>query len=311
MKSSPQPDYAWLAGIEPYLTNHVIGQSHVIPQIARRVMQAEMGLTRPGEPLCRLLFVGPTGVGKTLTAKAISQYVLGCYHQMDMSEFMLKESVENFIGDKSGDVGRLGRILEIPGKKLILFDEIEKAHAEIMNLFLQMLEEGHITVGRGIRHQLNDCYIVVTTNIGSDKVIKADSEYVNHTILEEACMADFGKKFGAEKIQRFQAFCVFTKLSQADQLKITKLELEAEIQHQASKGNQLDFDPSVIDFLYNVGCSDLYGARPLRNQTQYHVRNALTDYAIQHQISHVLGQLAASPDQTHLFIHNKKENKQI
>lgn len=300
-------DYTQLAYLEPYLAAKIIGQSHVLPHIARLVIQAEMGLTRPGEPLCRLLFVGPTGVGKTLTAKAISQYVLGpdAYHQLDMSEFMLRESIRNFIGDESGDVGRLGRILEIPGRKLLLFDEIEKAHTEIMNLFLQMLEEGHITVGRGIRHSLNNCYIVVTTNIGANKVMKADSEYINYSILEEVCMGEFAKKYGPEKIQRFQAFCVFTKLSQADQKKIARLELETEISHQRSVGNALDYHESAVNFLFNAGCSDQYGARPLRNQTQYHVRNAVTTLTLKNHLHHVRGRLVASPDHTGLSIHSQ------
>jgi ATP-dependent Clp protease ATP-binding subunit ClpA len=192
MTNSIQPDFEKLGGIEAYLCDRIIGQSHVMPQIAQLVRHAEMGQTRLWEPLCRMLFVGSTGVGKTLTAKAISRYVLGAdaYHQFDMSEFMLKESVENFIGDKSGDLGRLGRILEIPGKKLLLFDEIEKAHTEIMNFFLQMLEEGHITVGRGTKFTLNNCYVIATNNIGSDKIIKADSEYTNHAILEQVCRAE-------------------------------------------------------------------------------------------------------------------------
>jgi ATP-dependent Clp protease ATP-binding subunit ClpB len=301
---STQPNFNKLDGIETYLCGRVIGQSHVMPQIAQLVRRAEMGQTRSWEPLCRMLFVGSTGVGKTLTAKAISQYVLGpdAYHQLDMSEFMLKESVENFIGDKSGDLGRLGRILDLPGKKLLLFDEIEKAHAEIMNLFLQMLEEGHITVGRGTKFTLNNCYIIVTTNIGSDKIIKADSEYTNHAILEQVCMAEFGKKYGTEKIQRFQAFCVFVKLSQADQLKIARLELEAEIEHQHKLGNRLDFDQSAIDFLYNVGCSELYGARPLRNQTALHVRNTVTSLILKKRTGTVSGRLVANLEQTQLLL---------
>lgn len=303
----PLSDSTQLAYLEPYLAAKIIGQSHILPHIARLVIQAEMGLTGPGEPLCRLLFVGPTGVGKTLTAKAISQYVLGpnAYHQLDMSEFMLQESVRNFIGDESGDVGRLGRILERPGRKLLLFDEIEKAHPEIMNLFLQMLEEGQITVGRGIRHSLSNCYLIVTSNIGANKVMKADSEYINYSILEEVCMGEFAKKYGPEKIQRFQSFCVFTKLSHADQKKITRLELEAEISHQRSVGHKLHYHESAVDFLFNAGCSDRYGARPLRNQTQYHVRNAIAALTLKHQLRHVRGRLVVSPDHTCLSIHSQ------
>jgi len=281
----PEADLAAkLNGLEPYLAGRILGQGHVIPLIAELVRQAENGLTNSQQPRCKLLFLGPTGVGKTETAEAISDYIFGPnkLHVLDMSEFQHPDAVKTLIGDHSGAIGRLGEILaKHPGPKVILFDECEKAYRDIINLFLQILDKGRITVGFNTTYDLSNCYIILTSNVGSAAIMNA--KRTNATRLIEHCKAEFGRVFRPELIERFQDFFVFRKLPAEIQYRIAELEIKKELAHLASKSYRLTYGPPVVNFLYQVGFHKLYGARPLRNKVQLHIRAAVSNALLCHQ----------------------------
>jgi ATP-dependent Clp protease ATP-binding subunit ClpA len=236
-------DLDWLDGIKPHLLSRVIGQDNVLSQIADLIRQAEQKLTLSHEPLCRLILLGPTGVGKSLTAEVISNYVFGkdSYHRLDMAEFALEDAVKNFIGDHIG-------------------------------------------------------------NVGSAQISKADPEYVNRTLLEQVCQQELAKKYGTEFIFRFQAVCVFNKLSAKDQLKIARLEIEDELNHLKERGHTLTYCEQALNFLYNYGCNERYGARPLRNTTQFYIRHAITNFTTSNRVELATGKLVTNDDQTLLTI---------
>ena len=297
---------AKLLGLEPYLRSRILGQDHVIPLVAELIRQGEGNFTRAGRPRCCFLFLGSTGVGKTETAEAISDYIFGPnkLHTLDMSEFQHPDAVKTLVGDHSGNVGRLGEILAAnPGPKALLFDEIEKAYHDIIKLFLQILDKGRITVGLNVQHDLSDCYIMLTSNVGSESIMNA--KRVNPTRLIDHCKREFGKKFGSELINRFQKFCVFHKLSPDIQYRIAELEIQKELRHLAEKGHSVTYVPDVVDFLYQIGFSKLYGARPLRNEVEYHIRAAASNHFLR-TLTKVKGELVVNPSRTGLELISKQ-----
>ena len=163
-----------LSGLEGYLSSKIKGQGHVIPRVCSVLERGELGLQPPDKPLGSFLFLGPTGVGKTELTLECSRYLLGegALYRFDMSEFQHIDSVKLFLGDESGNPGRLGKILAMHSKGVLLFDEIEKAHRLIWDLFLQMLDAARITLADHQTHDLTGFFIVCTSNIGSQQLMR-------------------------------------------------------------------------------------------------------------------------------------------
>ena len=163
-----------LTGLEPHLSSKIKGQGHVIPRVCSVLERGQLGLQPTGKPLGSFLFLGPTGVGKTELTLEFSRYLFGndSVFRFDMSEFLHLDAVKLFMGDETGNPGRLGKILSEHRHGVLLFDEIEKAHRLVWDLFLQMLDAARITLADHRAYDLSDFYIVCTSNIGSQQLLR-------------------------------------------------------------------------------------------------------------------------------------------
>ncbi|HBC86489.1 MAG TPA: ATP-dependent Clp protease ATP-binding subunit [Lentisphaeria bacterium] len=263
--------------IEEELRKYVLGQDHVVARVASLLKRGELGLTNASRPKGSFLFLGPTGVGKTELALSFTRYLLGeeRLFRFDMSEFMHFDSVKEFIGH-SGNPGRLGNVLENnkAGACLcLLFDEMEKAHPQILLLFLQMLDAARITLGNGRTYDLSGFYIVFTSNIGSENILQ--SKRVPFATIERSVLAQLHLELRPEFIARIDEKIVFKKLEYHTQREIAVLLLERELSRLRDKGYALSYDDSTLEFLVRKGIDRIFGARPLRNAIERHVQDAL------------------------------------
>jgi ATP-dependent Clp protease ATP-binding subunit ClpB len=193
-----------------------------------------------------------------------------------MSEFMLLESVREFRGDESGQTGRLGQVLDQHGCGTLLFDEMEKAHKQIMDLQLQILDAATVTLGNGKRYNLSKFYIVFTTNVGASKVMNA--RYSIHTTLEKSVLNELARQFRPEFIARFHEKIVFNRLTNDIQVEIAKITLDKELcRLRNENGFVLLYTGDVLSFLIREGIDVRNGARPLRNTIERVIQTAVAD----------------------------------
>ncbi len=263
---------------EAKLRARVIGQDDAIHEVAQVIIQGELNLTSSEEPKGCFFFLGPTGVGKTETSKAIAAVLFDseCYYPFDMSEFKHQDSIKNFIGDHTGNIGRLGRSLGNATKGVILFDEIEKAHPDIRDLFLQIYDERRITVGDGKTIDLRNFYLIMTSNIGSAKIV--DSHYVPFSRIRDYVQQQVAREFRPEFIRRFRNMIVYNKLTLEDQRRICALMVDKEIRRlREEQGFEITASAVALNRLLDLGYDDKYGARNLRNVIQFHIRKAIAD----------------------------------
>lgn len=264
--------------LENHLKNRIIGQEEAIPEIAKVIRISEQNLTSRREPKGCFFFLGSTGVGKTEVTKTFADYIFGKenFFRLDMSEFKHKDSIINFIGDHSGKVGRLGKILSIATEGVILFDEIEKAHPDIRDLFLQMYDDAAITVGDGVSYDLSRFYLVLTSNIGSKKIVHTN--LVSFETIKNYVIQEVSNEFRPEFIRRFRNIVVFSKLTLDHQRIIGKQMVDMECRRlREERGISIAYTPETLNHFVDLGYDDLYGARNLRNIIQFHIRNAISD----------------------------------
>lgn len=261
------------------LKKDVIGQDKAIESVSRAVKRARVGLKDPSKPIGSFIFVGPTGVGKTLLAKSLAKNLFGdpeALIRMDMSEYMEKFSVSRLVGSPPGYVGyeeggQLTEKVRTHPYSVILFDEIEKAHPDIFNVLLQILDDGRLTDGQGRTVDFKNTIIIMTSNIGvsslsqkpvigfetgdEDEKIDKRNEEVIQKALKEA--------FAPEFINRLDEVIMFNSLSEADIQKITKLMLEETRERLEKIGIEINFNKKVVELLAKEGFNKEYGARPL------------------------------------------------
>lgn len=268
-----------LNGLEPHLHSRIIGQEHVIPRVCSVLERGQLGLQLPGKPLGSFLFLGPTGVGKTETTLECSRYLFGEDHlfRFDMSEFLHLDNVKLFMGDESGQPGRLGKVLSDHRSGILLFDEIEKAHRLIWDLFLQMLDAARITLADHRTYDLSGFYIVCTSNIGSQQLMRPSR--LDFTTLERAVLAELHRFFRPELIGRFDEKIVFGPLSLESQRAIGQLAIDEELSRFRTKGYELTISAEAFEFMVRRGIHKTLGARPMKRTVQKLIgdciRNAL------------------------------------
>lgn len=266
-----------LNGLEPHLHSRIIGQEHVIPRVCSVLERGHLGLQPPGKPLGSFLFLGPTGVGKTETALESSRYLFGEDHlfRFDMSEFLHLDNVKLFLGDESGSPGRLGKVLAEHRRGILLFDEIEKAHQLIWDLFLQMLDAARITLADHRTYDLSGFYIVCTSNIGSQQLMRPSR--LDFTTLERAVLAELHRHFRPELIGRFDEKIVFRPLSLESQRAIGQLAIDEELARFRGMGYELTVSPEAFEFMVRRGIHKTLGARPMKKTVQKLLGDALRD----------------------------------
>jgi ATP-dependent Clp protease ATP-binding subunit ClpA len=266
-----------LTDLEPHLFSKIKGQGHVIPRVCSVLERGQFGLQPTGKPLGSFLFLGPTGVGKTQLTLEFSRYLFGesSLFRFDMSEFLHLDNVKLFMGDETASPGRLGRVLSEFRQGVLLFDEIEKAHRLIWDLFLQMLDAARITLADHRAYDLSGFYIVCTSNIGSQQLLRPTR--LPFTTLERAVISELHRFFRPELIGRFDEKIVFQPLSMDTQREIGHLVISEELDRLRQQGFDLSVSDAAFEFLVRRGIHKALGARPMKKTVQKLIGDAIRD----------------------------------
>ncbi|MGL6094223.1 MAG: ATP-dependent Clp protease ATP-binding subunit [Fimbriiglobus sp.] len=283
--------------MEEELHKTVISQHEAIKCIAKAVRKSRAGLKDPKRPIGCFIFAGPTGVGKTLLAKAIAKFQFGdeaAIVQLDMSEYMEKHNVSRLVGAPPGYVGyeEGGQLTEKIRRKpysVVLLDEIEKAHPDVWNMLLQIMEEGRLTDNVGRVIDFKNTIVIMTTNIGAETIIQSDdlnSPWVKHlkkdaevtyTDMQKKLKARMEKEFRPEFLNRLDDVIVFRQLNRTDLKQIVDMELSKVGKRLVDKKLTLEVTEEAKDFLIEKGSSTEYGARPLRRAVEQHLEDGMSE----------------------------------
>ena len=276
-----------LMHMEDKLRERVIGQDQALTAVAHAVRRARAGLQDPNRPIGSFLFLGPTGVGKTELTKALASFLFDDDRAMvriDMSEFMEKHSVSRLIGAPPGYVGydEGGVLTEAVRRRpyqVILFDEVEKAHEDVFNVLLQVLDDGRLTDGQGRTVDFKNTIIVLTSNLGSD-VLAAQPEGEKVEMVQGQVMEAVRAHFRPEFLNRLDEIILFRRLQRADMAAIVKIQLERLRELLTDRKIDLDLDRSALDWLAAEGYDSTYGARPLKRVIQRTLQNPLAGFIL-------------------------------
>jgi ATP-dependent Clp protease ATP-binding subunit ClpA len=254
-----------LRSLEHHLKTNIKGQNHVLPRICSVLQRGELGLAHPGRPKGSFLFVGPTGVGKTEVTVCFSDYLFepGHLHRFDMSEFQNQSSVSLLLGSSNSETGMLGHALAQHDCGTLLFDEMEKAHPLVLDLFLQILDAGRITLANGETKNLSGYYIVFTSNIAAGEAMRMESSAF--ATIERTVLRRVDQALRPELVARISEKMVFNRLSYSVQREICEQMVERERQRLHSLGFDLKIDTGTIEMLVRNGYHRTLGARPMRN----------------------------------------------
>ena len=273
-----------LLKMEKQMERQVVGQDEAISAIANAIRRSRSGLSDPNLPLGSFLMLGPTGVGKTELAKALAIFLFDkkdAILRLDMSEYMEKHSVSKLIGAPPGYVGyeEGGSLTEAVRRRpyqIILFDEIEKAHPDIFNILLQVLDEGKLTDSQGRSVDFRNTLILLTSNLGAEYLLKLkESEPVEK--VKEQVMTEVRSAFRPEFLNRLEAILLFQRLSKQSMRRIVDIQIK-ELQARLSERSIIiEISDAAKAWLSEKGYDPSYGARPLRRQIQIHVQNPLAE----------------------------------
>lgn len=271
------------------LKSHVIGQDDAVDKIAKAIRRNRVGLGTPNRPIGSFLFVGPTGVGKTELSKQLAIELFGSADSMirfDMSEYMEKHSVAKLVGAPPGYVGydEAGQLTEKVRHNpysLILLDEVEKAHPDVMHMFLQVLDDGRLTDGQGRTVSFKDAIIIMTSNAGTGKTEASVGFGATREGRTNSVLGELGNFFSPEFMNRFDGIIEFKALSKDNLLQIVELML-ADVNKRLSSNNiRLDVTDKVKEKLADLGYDPKMGARPLRRTIQDYIEDTITDYYLE------------------------------
>ena len=271
-----------LLRMEEALSKRVIGQEEAVKAVSNAIRRSRAGLSDPKRPTGSFLFLGPTGVGKTELTKALSTFLFDTEEAMvrvDMSEFMEKHSVARLIGAPPGYVGyeEGGYLTELVRRKpysVILMDEVEKAHPDVFNILLQVLEDGRLTDGQGRTVNFRNAVIVMTSNLGSD-IIQTMAGEENYDRMKQAVMTIVGKHFKPEFINRIDESVVFRPLDKNEIRQIASIQLHLLSKRLESRDMSISYSDHALDLISEEGFDPVYGARPLKRAIQSSIENPL------------------------------------
>jgi len=272
-----------LLHMEDKLHQRVIGQDEAVRLVSDAIRRSRSGLSDPNRPYGSFLFLGPTGVGKTELCKALAEFLFDSEHMLirvDMSEFMEKHSVARMIGAPPGYVGyeEGGYLTEAVRRKpysVILLDEIEKAHPDVFNVLLQVLDDGRMTDGQGRTVDFKNTVIVMTSNLGSHKIQQMADEGSEQALIKIAVMAEVKQHFRPEFVNRIDEIVVFHPLDQANIASIARIQLKSLEDRLRKLEIKLDVTDDALKVVAQAGFDPVYGARPLKRAIQQQVENPL------------------------------------
>ena len=299
------------------LKSHVIGQDDAVDKIAKAIRRNRVGLGTPNRPIGSFLFVGPTGVGKTELSKQLAIELFGSADSMirfDMSEYMEKHSVAKLVGAPPGYVGydEAGQLTEKVRRNpysLILLDEVEKAHPDVMHMFLQVLDDGRLTDGQGRTVSFKDAIIIMTSNAGTGKAEASVGFGAAREGRTNSVLGELGNFFSPEFMNRFDGIIEFKALSKDNLLQIVELML-ADVNKRLSSNNiHLDVTEKVKEKLVDLGYDPKMGARPLRRTIQDYIEDAITDYYLENPIEKDLKAVMTSKGKIQIKSAKKAEVK--
>jgi len=274
-------DMEKLVSMEDRMHHRVIGQEEAIEAVSNTIRRARAGLQDPNRPLGSFLFLGPTGVGKTELAKALAEFLFDneqAIVRIDMSEFMEKHSVSRLIGAPPGYVGyeEGGYLTEAIRRKpysIVLMDEIEKAHPEVFNVLLQVLDDGRLTDGQGRTVDFKNSVIIMTSNIGSQWI--TDLAGKDYDEMKRRVMETLTSHFKPEFLNRIDEMIIFRSLTVEDIKKIADLQLSYLAKRVEERGIELTYTEKVKSMIAKEGYDPIYGARPLKRLIQKKLQDAL------------------------------------
>ncbi|HCE1968908.1 ATP-dependent chaperone ClpB [Vibrio parahaemolyticus] len=271
-----------LLRMEDVLHNRVVGQSEAVAVVSNAIRRSRAGLSDPNRPIGSFLFLGPTGVGKTELCKTLASFMFDSEDAMvriDMSEFMEKHSVARLVGAPPGYVGyeEGGYLTEAVRRKpysVILLDEVEKAHPDVFNILLQVLDDGRLTDGQGRTVDFRNTVVIMTSNLGSSR-IQENFATLDYKGIKSEVMDVVSKHFRPEFLNRVDEIVVFHPLGQEHIKSIASIQLERLAKRLEEKGYQLEVSDKALDLIAQVGFDPVYGARPLKRAIQQNVENPL------------------------------------
>ncbi len=271
--------------IKDILKKRVVGQDYAVETVADAIIRSRAGISESTKPLGSFLFLGPTGVGKTELAKALAEFLFNDENsiiRLDMSEYMEKHEVAKLIGAPPGYVGyeEGGQLTEKVRRRpysVILLDEIEKAHPDIFNILLQVLDEGRLTDGQGRTIDFKNTVIIMTSNIATDIIMELKTENVD---LKEDIQKELRRYFKPEFLNRIDEIIIFNKLGKDVILKIVDIQMEKLLKRLEEKNIKIKITQKAKEYLAKEGYDEKYGARPLKRVIQKNIENSLAQYII-------------------------------
>ena len=287
-----------LLNLEKILHERIVGQDKAVSSVARAIRRGRAGLKNPNRPVGSFIFLGPTGVGKTELCKTLSEAMFGDENaiiKLDMSEYMEKHTVSKLIGSPPGYVGfeEGGQLTEKIRRKpysVVLFDEIEKAHPDVFNMLLQILEDGVLTDSQGRKVSFKHAVIIMTSNVGASKITDnkqalgfGDNKDVNKTI-EDLVMEDLKKTFKPEFLNRVDEIVVFNQLEKDDIVEIARRMLKSLNKRLAEMNIKAEFTDEAVSAIADAGFDKVYGARPLRRAIQTKIEDPLSELILENKM---------------------------
>ena len=294
MRKLAEEESERLRKLESILHERVVGQEEAVTAVAKAIRRGRVGLKDPKRPIGSFLFLGPTGVGKTELCKALAEAMFGTENaliRVDMSEYMEKHSVSKMIGSPPGYVGyeeggQLSEKVRRNPYSVILFDEIEKAHPDVFNILLQVLDDGHITDAQGRKIDFKNTVLIMTSNAGAENIISPkrlgfasnDDAKERYRFMKERVMEEVKRMFKPEFLNRIDEIIVVHQLSQDHMKEIVDIMLKGICRRTLTQMNlKLTVDDSAKAFLVEKGYDEKYGARPLRRAIQNLLEDGLAE----------------------------------